>query len=79
MEIYTKIMIIDEGIGIPIEEYNMIFTRFYRGKSVVDKDGTGLGLYISQLILSKEGGYITVDSVVGKGSTFSVYLLSSRK
>ncbi|MDD4112959.1 MAG: HAMP domain-containing sensor histidine kinase, partial [Herbinix sp.] len=79
MEIYTKIMIIDEGIGIPIEEYNRIFTRFYRGKSVVDKDGAGLGLYISQLILSKEGGYITVDSVVGKGSTFSVYLLNSRK
>lgn len=78
MEIYTKIMIIDEGIGIHIEEYNKIFTRFYRGNSVIDKDGTGLGLYISQLILSKEGGFITVDSVVGKGSTFSVYLLNCR-
>ncbi|WMJ89984.1 sensor histidine kinase [Anaerocolumna sp. MB42-C2] len=78
MELYTKIMIIDEGIGIPKEEYNQIFKRFYRGKQVREKEGTGLGLYLAQLILTKEGGYITVSSEVGKGSSFSVFLLNSR-
>lgn len=78
MELYTKIMIMDEGIGIPKEEYNQIFKRFYRGKQVQEKEGTGLGLYLAQLIISKEGGYITVDSEVGKGSTFSVFLLNSK-
>lgn len=76
MELYTKIMIIDEGIGIPKEEYNQIFKRFYRGKQVQEKEGTGLGLYLAQLIVSKEGGYITVDSEIGKGSVFSVFLLN---
>lgn len=78
MEIYTKVMISDEGIGIPKDEYNQIFKRFYRGKQVQEIEGTGLGLYLAQLIASKEGGYITVDSEVGKGSTFSLFLLNSR-
>ena len=39
-----------------------------------DYRGMGIGLYLSQLILSKEGGYITVKSELGKGSTFSVFL-----
>lgn len=75
MEIYGKISIQDEGIGIPKEEYTKVFNRFYRGKQVAEKQGTGLGLYLSRLILSKESGYITVDSTVGKGSCFSVFLL----
>lgn len=74
MELYTKILISDEGIGIPKEEYSDIFKRFYRGVQVAEKEGTGLGLYLSQLILTKESGYLTVDSVVGEGSTFSVFL-----
>lgn len=74
MELYTKIQIEDQGIGIPSEEFNLIFRRFYRSEQVEQKEGTGLGLYLSQLILSKQGGYVTVDSKVGKGSKFSVFL-----
>ena len=74
MELYTKIQIIDLGIGIAREEFNHIFKRFYRSKQVEQEEGTGLGLYISQLILSKESGYITVDSKIGQGSCFSVFL-----
>jgi signal transduction histidine kinase len=74
MELFTKIQIIDQGIGISSDEFNAIFQRFYRSKQVEQKEGTGLGLYLSQLILSKEGGYITVESKVLEGSCFSIFL-----
>jgi signal transduction histidine kinase len=74
MELFTKIQIIDQGIGISSDELNAIFQRFYRSKQVEQKEGTGLGLYLSQLILSKQGGYITVESKVLEGSCFSIFL-----
>lgn len=76
MDIYTGIQVSDQGIGIPAAEYNRIFQRFYRGKEVEQEEGTGLGLYLAQLILQQEKGYITVASKVGKGSTFTVFLLN---
>jgi signal transduction histidine kinase len=79
MELYTKIVITDQGIGIAPEEYPLIFKRFYRSKQVEQKAGSGLGLYLSQLILAKEGGYITVNSVLGEGSCFSLFLLKERE
>jgi len=78
MELYTKIDIIDQGIGIASEEFHEIFKRFYRSKQVEQKEGSGLGLYLAQLILSKENGYITVSSTLGKGSCFSLFLLKAR-
>lgn len=74
LEIYTKIEITDEGIGIDKKDYNNIFKRFYRSENVSHYKGMGIGLYLSQVILSKEGGYITVKSKLEKGSTFSVFL-----
>ncbi len=79
MEFYTKIQISDQGIGIAPEEYNFIFKRFYRSKQVEQREGTGLGLYLARLILSKEGGYITVNSVLGRGSCFSLFLQNVRE
>lgn len=79
MELYTRLNIIDEGIGIAPEEYNLIFKRFYRSKQVEQLEGSGLGLYLSQLILGKEGGYITVSSELAKGSCFSLYLQNVRE
>ncbi len=76
MELYTKVTIADEGIGIPKSEFPLIFQRFYRGKEVEQQEGSGLGLYLAQLILRCEKGYITVDSEVGAGSRFSVFLLN---
>lgn len=76
MDLYTKITITDEGIGIPESEYNLIFKRFYRGKEVEQQEGSGLGLCLAQLILQCEKGYITVSSKVGKGSSFSIFLLN---
>ena len=70
MEIYTQIEILDQGMGISREEYNQIFHRFYRSSSVAQDEGSGLGLYLAQLILNKEKGYVTVASEKGKGSSF---------
>lgn len=68
--------ITDTGIGIAEEHYNDIFQRFYRAEEVSAQEGVGLGLYLTQTILNKQRGYITVKSKPGQGSTFSVYLLS---
>ena len=76
LDIYTKILIKDEGIGIPKSEFNQIFRRFYRGKEAGQQEGSGLGLYLAQLILQREKGYITVSSKVGQGSCFSLFLLN---
>lgn len=74
MELYIRINISDSGMGIEKSEYNNIFKRFYRGRNVSDKPGSGLGLYLAQLIMSKQNGYITVKSELNKGSTFSLYI-----
>lgn len=73
-EIYTEIQFIDNGCGIHEEEIPHIFKRFYRGKENGHIEGSGIGLYLSGLILEKEKGYMTVRSVYGEGSCFSVFL-----
>ncbi|MDH4268776.1 MAG: ATP-binding protein [Dehalococcoidia bacterium] len=71
------VAITDTGIGIPAEDIPFIFERFYR----VDKSrsrvegGSGLGLAISRHIAEAHEGKIEVESQVGSGSTFSVWLL----
>lgn len=76
MEIYTQIEITDQGIGIPRGEYNKIFQRFYRSGNAAQTQGSGLGLYLAQLILNNEKGYVTAVSRPGEGSSFRVFLLN---
>ena len=66
----------DEGIGIPPEAMNNLFKRFYRAQSAVERGiaGTGLGLYMVKENLKNYNGHITVQSTLGKGSTFTVRL-----
>ncbi|EHH1099889.1 sensor histidine kinase [Vibrio parahaemolyticus] len=66
----TAIHVIDDGCGIKPENLNRIFSPFYTTK----RDGTGLGLSVSQSILSQTGGELKAESEWGKGSTFSIYL-----
>lgn len=73
-EMYTKIDIIDEGFGILERDYGKIFQRFYRDESNFHKGGVGIGLYLSREIIQKQGGYIKVSSIIGEGSTFSIFL-----
>lgn len=74
MEMYLKIDVTDTGRGIPESVQGTIFKRFYRDESVHDVDGIGIGLFLAREIITMQGGYITVSSEVGKGSTFSVFL-----
>ena len=78
MDIYTRITVQDEGPGIPQAEYHKIFQRFYRGKQTNAKEGLGLGLYLTQLILQSEHGYLTVESKRNQGSQFHFFLLNTK-
>lgn len=66
----TAIHVIDEGCGIKPENLSRIFSPFYTTK----REGTGLGLSVSQSILSQTGGELKAESEWGKGSKFSIYL-----
>lgn len=72
-----NISVEDNGIGIPIYEQDKIFERFYR----IDKartsnlGGTGLGLSIVKTLIEKCGGGLVIDSIEGKGTIFSFYIL----
>ena len=74
LEMYTQISFSDNGIGIASSEYQAIFRRFYRSTQVENIEGSGIGLYLSKMILEKEYGYLTVESQLGKGSCFTVFL-----
>lgn len=73
-EIFCRIDVTDDGNGISEEEQPKIFGRFYRGKDVYNKQGVGIGLYLTRQIVSNEGGYMKVISSEGNGSTFSIFL-----
>lgn len=71
-----KVEVSDTGIGIPEEALPRIFEEFYRAKNAkaVEMEGTGLGLAIAKDVVEQHGGQISVESVVGEGSTFYVTL-----
>ena len=71
-----RISVQDHGIGIPKEHLSRLFERFYRVDKARSRDlgGTGLGLAIVKHIAHAHGGRVTVDSIFGKGSTFSLQL-----
>jgi heavy metal sensor kinase len=72
---YVVATISDSGIGIPDDEKERIFDRFYRvDKSREEVPGTGLGLSIVKAIVDAHRGRIEVKSTVGKGSVFRIFL-----
>jgi signal transduction histidine kinase len=64
----------DKGIGIPEDDIQNIFTPFYRGKNKQFAEGTGIGLYLTQRIIQLHKGSISVQSIQGKGTTFTIEL-----
>ena len=71
-----RIDVADSGIGIPPEEADQLFSRFVRGSNArtAGLPGSGLGLSIVKVLTEMHGGQVEVRSVLGRGSTFSVFL-----
>ena len=73
-EMFIRIDVEDDGMGIAEAEQAQIFGRFYRSQAAADEKGVGIGLYLAWEIIEKEGGYIKLKSKPGEGSCFSVFL-----
>ena len=73
---HIVIEVVDHGLGIPPEQVGKLFQKFARVRTEdhLKVSGTGLGLYISRLIVEGHGGQIWVESELGKGSTFGLAL-----
>jgi signal transduction histidine kinase len=77
----VELSVSDTGIGIPPEKLEQVFTRYYQAElSERSREGSGLGLHIVQQLVEAQGGTITIQSDVGKGTTFRFTLpLSARQ
>jgi len=71
---YVRLSVADTGTGIPKDVLPKIFDPYFSTKQGGTQKGMGLGLTICHTVIKKHGGAITVESVVGAGSTFHVYL-----
>ena len=69
--LYTKIIIRDEGEGIDKKDVSHIFERFYKGKNA-SENSIGIGLALAKTIIEKENGHIICKSEMGVGTTFEI-------
>jgi two-component system, OmpR family, phosphate regulon sensor histidine kinase PhoR len=71
---YIELSVTDKGIGIPREERQKIFEKFYRGSDAAVRSvrGSGIGLSITKHVAEMHGGDVLVESEPGKGSTFTL-------
>lgn len=77
-----KLVITDYGIGIPLEDQKNLFKPFNRAENVGSINGTGLGLYITKMIIKLHSGNITVNSTEDEGTSFHIQIpieVDSRK
>jgi signal transduction histidine kinase len=70
----TRLEVRDTGVGIPEDEAERLFERFFRASTAQNIQGTGLGLSITKVIVEAHEGTISFHSTVGVGTTFTVDL-----
>lgn len=78
-EFFSAIQVSDTGPGILESDQEKIFNRFYRASGASQQEGAGIGLYLTDQIVQRQGGHMKVESVLGKGSTFWMYLPREKK
>lgn len=78
---YVETSITDTGIGIPPQDIDKLFTKFFRSENVVrrETEGSGLGLYITKNIINRHGGTIWAESVIDRGTTFHIAIPTDSK
>ena len=70
---FLEVSVGDSGIGIPRDEHESVFDKFYQASATTKgvREGTGLGLAITKRLVEEHGGRISVESEPGKGSRFT--------
>ena len=71
---YVKVSVEDTGIGIPKDNLEKIFDPYFTTKEKMSDRGTGLGLATVYSIIKKHDGHICVQSIIGKGTIFEIYI-----
>lgn len=71
---FLIIRVSDQGIGIKSKDLNFIFDQFYTGKNTFDNESNGIGLFLTKSLVQLHHGEISVESVYGEGSVFTVSL-----
>lgn len=74
--VMIRLKITDDGTGIAPEDIHHIFKRFYRSKNSKDTQGVGLGLFLAKSIVEGQGGTLSVQSVLNRGTTFTLSFLT---
>lgn len=73
---FVTLTVRDEGIGMPAEQLDNLFNRYYRGtNTTTDKTGTGLGMTIAKQLIEAHGGKVRATSANQKGTSVVIYLL----
>jgi hypothetical protein len=74
--VYLTLTVMDTGVGMSSDEISKLFSRFEQAneKTSIKYGGSGLGLFVSQKLVEKQGGEIGVASIPGNGSTFAFYV-----
>ena len=73
-EMFVRIGVHDQGMGIAEDEVALVFQRFYRSRQAGGEEGVGLGLYLARQIAEEQGGYLSAESRLGEGSSFYLFL-----
>jgi signal transduction histidine kinase len=74
----VEIAVADDGPGIPPEDREAIFERFFRGASRGEVEGSGLGLAIAKRAIERAGGTLRLDAAVARGTRFVIALRAER-